>query len=55
MLSSPILEDSLFYIGMHGSFSERGKYTEGEVNIHFKSPVRYEELEALPEEELRKR
>ncbi len=35
--------------------SDRGRYNEGEVNIHYRSPVRYEEKEELPEEELRKR
>ena len=33
----------------------KGRYTEGEVNIHYKSPVRREEKECIPEEELRKR
>jgi len=28
---------------------------EGEVNIHYKSPVRMEEKDFMPEEELRKR
>ena len=33
----------------------RGRYTEGEVNIHFRSPIRREEKEYVPEDELRKR
>ena len=33
----------------------KGRYTEGEVNIHYKSPIRREEKENIPEEELRKR
>lgn len=33
----------------------KGRYTEGEVNIHYKSPIRREEKECIPEEELRKR
>ena len=33
----------------------KGRYTEGEVNIHYKSPIRREEKEVIPEEELRKR
>jgi hypothetical protein len=33
----------------------KGRYAEGDVNIHFKSPVRREEKEVIPEEELRKR
>jgi len=33
----------------------RGKYNEGEVNIHYKTPIRREEKEFIPEDELRKR
>ena len=33
----------------------KGRYTEGEVNIHYKSPIQREEKECIPEEELRKR
>lgn len=33
----------------------KGKYNEGEVNIHYKTPVRREEKEFIPEDELRKR
>ena len=37
------------------STEPKGRYTEGEVNIHYKSPIRREEKDAIPEEELRKR
>ena len=33
----------------------RAKYNEGEVNIHYKTPIRREEKEFIPEDELRKR
>eukprot|EP00094_Tigriopus_californicus_P010751 TCALIF_10369-PA protein Name:"Similar to Sorbs1 Sorbin and SH3 domain-containing protein 1 (Mus musculus)" AED:0.03 eAED:0.03 QI:291/1/1/1/0.71/0.86/15/536/1039 len=33
----------------------RNKYSEGEVNIHFKSPVRHDQKPYVPEEELRRR
>ena len=33
----------------------KGRYNEGEVNIHYKTPVRREEKEFIPEDELRKR
>ena len=33
----------------------KGRYREGEVNIHYKSPIVIEEKEVIPEEELRKR
>merc|ERR1711983_308112 len=32
-----------------------GRYNEGEVNIHYKTPIRREEKEYIPEDELRKR
>merc|ERR1711935_787366 len=32
----------------------RAKYNEGEVNIHYKTPIRREEKEFIPEDELRK-
>ncbi len=31
------------------------RYAESEVNIHFRTPIRAEQKEAVPEEELRKR
>jgi sorbin and SH3 domain-containing protein 1 len=31
------------------------RYNEGEVNIHYKTPIRREEKEYIPEEELRRR
>ena len=37
------------------SSEPKGRYTEGEVNIHYKSPIRREEKDVIPEEELRKR
>merc|ERR1719232_2357060 len=33
----------------------RSRYNEGEVNIHYKTPIRREEKEYIPEDELRKR
>merc|ERR1711988_1872189 len=33
----------------------KAKYNEGEVNIHYKTPIRREEKEFIPEDELRKR
>ncbi len=33
----------------------RGRYQESEVNIHYRSPIRHEQKESVPEEELRKR
>ncbi len=33
----------------------KGRYMEGEVNIHYRSPIRREEKEFVPEDELRKR
>ena len=33
----------------------KGRYAEGEVNIHYRSPIRREEKDYVPEDELRKR
>ena len=50
-----ILYKSYFLIIPSFPSEPKGRYTEGEVNIHYKSPVRREEKENIPEEELRKR
>ena len=33
----------------------KARYNEGEVNIHYKTPVRQEAKEFIPEDELRRR
>ena len=53
ILSLPILCVIIYFVVYF--CSDRGRYNGGEVNIHYRSPVRYEEKEELPEEELRKR
>ena len=35
--------------------SVKNRYAEGQVNIHYRTPISLEEKEPIPEEELRKR
>ncbi|CAG0883988.1 unnamed protein product [Cyprideis torosa] len=43
------------YRQVQRSVSPHGKYVEGEVNIHYRTPVRVPERDFIPEEELRRR
>lgn len=44
-----------FLISWNIITESKAKYNEGEVNIHYKTPIRREEKEFIPEDELRKR